>query len=345
MEPIVSVIIPVYNTEKYLNKCVESVLAQTIRELQIILVDDGSTDSSPQLCDEWAKRDSRIQVIHKMNEGLGFTRNAGLEAAIGRYVSFLDSDDTLDVTTYEECIANMEEQNADACYFGRKAMDSQGNIYCNPNIPDKLLYKEEEIREDFVKIYFGLLPDETKEPFIQASACCVLYTREGIEKNGIRFCSERTYLSEDTFFNLDFCKDAHVISILPKHFYNYTYNEKSLTKKYDNTKFERNKVFHKRLVEYTKNFLTVPYILERVQYLFIGYSRGFIKTEILQYKERGIANTYRHIKQMCKDEEVQRVYKEFPQQLLDRNEKIFVNWVIHKNVLLLMLYYGWIKVQ
>lgn len=343
MLPVVSVIIPVYNTEKYLNKCVESVLAQTVQQLQIILVDDGSTDSSSYLCDEWAKKDSRIQVIHKKNEGLGFTRNAGLKAAIGRYISFLDSDDTLDETTYEECIANMEEYHTDVCYFGRKAMNSKGNIFCNPNIPTKLVYQGEEIRADFAKTYFGLLPNEPKEPFIQASACCVLYSREIIEKNSIRFCSEREYLSEDTFFNLDICKKAKGVSILPKYFYNYTYNEKSLTKQYDETKFERNKVFKQKLKEYARDFPKVPHVNERIQYLFIGYSRGFIKTEILQYKKKGIVNTYKKIKKMCGDEEIQSIYRAFPKQLLDKNSKIFVSWVIHRRVILLMIYYGWLQ--
>lgn len=78
MKPLVSVIIPIYNTAKYLDTCIESVLAQTVQDLQIILVDDGATDESPRICDEWVKKDARIQVIHKENEGLGYTRNAVL---------------------------------------------------------------------------------------------------------------------------------------------------------------------------------------------------------------------------------------------------------------------------
>lgn len=89
----ISIIIPVYNTRKYLQKCVESVLKQSYVNLQIILVDDGSTDGSDALCDAYKKMDKRIKVIHKENEGLGLTRNKGLEFVTGEYVTFLDSDD------------------------------------------------------------------------------------------------------------------------------------------------------------------------------------------------------------------------------------------------------------
>ena len=92
---LVSIIIPVYNMEKYLDRCVKSVLEQTYRELQIILVDDGSTDTSSSMCEEYASKDGRIHVIHKPNEGLGFARNSGLKLAKGIYIFFLDSDDWL----------------------------------------------------------------------------------------------------------------------------------------------------------------------------------------------------------------------------------------------------------
>lgn len=93
MNDLISVIVPVYNVEKYLNRCVDSILLQTYKNLEIILVDDGSTDSSGNICDEYAKKDNRIQVIHKVNGGLSSARNAGLDIVNGKYISFIDSDD------------------------------------------------------------------------------------------------------------------------------------------------------------------------------------------------------------------------------------------------------------
>ena len=101
MEPLISVIIPVYNVEKYLNKCITSVVEQTYKNLEIIIVDDGSTDQSPEICDEWKKRDSRIQVVHSSNGGAGKARNTALDMATGDYVTFVDSDDYIAPQMYQ----------------------------------------------------------------------------------------------------------------------------------------------------------------------------------------------------------------------------------------------------
>ena len=89
----VSVVVPVYNVEKYLDQCMNNLVNQSLQEIEIILVDDGSPDRVPEMCDEWAMKDNRIKVIHKKNEGLGYARNSGLEIAMGEYVTFVDSDD------------------------------------------------------------------------------------------------------------------------------------------------------------------------------------------------------------------------------------------------------------
>ena len=343
MNPLISVIIPVYNTAQYLNQCIESVRHQTVENLQIILVDDGATDNSPQMCDEWAKKDSRIQVIHKKNEGLGLTRNAGLNVALGQYVSFLDSDDTLDSNTYERCITRMEELGAKACYFGRKTMDKDGKMHLNPNIPDKLVFRGNEVKAEFAKRYFGLLPAEEKVPYIQASSCCVLYKRDIIEENQIRFCSEREYLSEDRFFNLDICKAADCVCILPEDFYNYTYNAGSLTKKRNHTKFARCKLLYQKLAEYTVDFPEIADVQPRIQSLFVGYTRMIMKEDIAAITSCGFKEVYQAVKATCADEMVQQIYRQISKDLFDKNSRIYMNWVLKKRVLLLIFYYTIIK--
>lgn len=343
MNPIVSVIVPVYNTEKYLEKCIQSVVRQTVNDLQIILVDDGATDSSPRICDAWAEKDKRIQVIHKKNEGLGFTRNAGLDVARGQYISFLDSDDTLDMDTYEKCIDRMEKEEADACYFGRKTMDKDGNIHLNNNIPEKLVYQGREVKAEFAKKYFGILPQENQYPYIQASACCVLYRRDVIEKDRIRFCSEREYLSEDTFFNLDICKVSKSICILPENFYNYTYNATSLTKKHSNTKFERCKKMYKKLQKYSKEFEEIADVDMRMKALFIGYTRTIVRMGIAAGGWCDFGTTYSMVKEICTDETVQEIYREFPRELCNNKMKAYLKWALNKRILLIILYYSLIK--
>ena len=115
---LISVVIPVYKVEKFLNECVQSVLSQTYENLQVILVDDGSPDRCGEMCDKWADKDHRIQVIHKKNGGLSDARNAGLAVAAGAYIAFVDSDDWIAPQMYEVMLKTIKEQNADIVACG-----------------------------------------------------------------------------------------------------------------------------------------------------------------------------------------------------------------------------------
>ncbi len=115
MEKLISVIIPIYKVEDFLDECIASVVGQSYRNLEIILVDDGSPDRCPAICDEWALKDKRIQVIHKGNGGLSDARNAGLDIARGAYISFVDSDDWIVSDMFENMLSIMEAEHADIC--------------------------------------------------------------------------------------------------------------------------------------------------------------------------------------------------------------------------------------
>ncbi len=135
MNPLISVIIPIYNVEKYLDKCVESVVSQTYKNLEVILVDDGSPDNCPAMCDEWAKKDSRIKVLHKQNGGLSSSRNAGLSVATGDYIGFVDSDDYIAQDMYEKLLQLCKGPNVLAnSHFAR--VTEEGSLSL-PNTPHK----------------------------------------------------------------------------------------------------------------------------------------------------------------------------------------------------------------
>lgn len=125
---LISVIVPIYKVEKYLDKCVESIVGQTYRDIEIILVDDGSPDKCPEMCDEWAKKDGRIKVIHKENGGLSDARNAGLSIVKGEYISFVDSDDWISPCFLETMYQTMQNEDADIVECGVTYVDEQGNI-------------------------------------------------------------------------------------------------------------------------------------------------------------------------------------------------------------------------
>jgi glycosyltransferase involved in cell wall biosynthesis len=129
---LVSIIVPVYNVEKYLSECVESLIVQTYKKIEIILVDDGATDSSGTICDYFVTQDNRVQVIHKLNGGLSDARNTGLAKANGEYVYFCDSDDYIDEDTIEILLKNIEDNQSDCVFFNATAFADDG-LNCNAN--------------------------------------------------------------------------------------------------------------------------------------------------------------------------------------------------------------------
>lgn len=130
-EDLISVIVPVYKVEEYLRECVDSILAQTYTNLEIILVDDGSPDNCGKICDEYAKKDSRIKVIHQQNGGLSAARNTGLDIATGDYIGFVDSDDYIELNMFEELHNSIKEYNSDMSVCGVKKfeLDSRSFFY------------------------------------------------------------------------------------------------------------------------------------------------------------------------------------------------------------------------
>ena len=125
--PKISIIVPIYNVERYLMECIDSIRNQTLTDIEIILVDDGSPDNSGAICDDCALKDDRIKVIHKKNGGLSSARNAGLKVAIGEYIGFVDSDDWVDGEMYEFLYKNAVEKHAEiaACNIAKMGLDGQ----------------------------------------------------------------------------------------------------------------------------------------------------------------------------------------------------------------------------
>lgn len=126
--PKVTVVVPVFNVEKYLHQCIESLLNQTYRNLEIILVDDGSTDNSGAICDKYRQKDQRIKVIHKCNQGLGFARNSGMKETTSDYITFMDSDDYADEDMIEELMRPIIDENADTVIGGFKKVNDEKKI-------------------------------------------------------------------------------------------------------------------------------------------------------------------------------------------------------------------------
>ena len=158
---MLSIIIPVYKVESYLDECVKSVIGQTFRDIEVILVDDGSPDRCPQMCDEWVEKDNRIKVVHKPNGGLSSARNAGLKAATGEYIGFVDSDDYIDATMYEDLMRVMR-QDERVMVVSSPIIRNTGGVF-TPYKVGTYEYKDGDTMpfSRYMKMFLGLSMDAT----------------------------------------------------------------------------------------------------------------------------------------------------------------------------------------
>ena len=227
---MVSVIVPVYKTEKYLSQCVDSILGQTLHDIELILVDDGSPDGCPQICDDYAKRDSRVKVIHKINGGLGYARNSGLEVAEGEYVTFADSDDCLSFDAYRSAYAAAKASDLDYVRYEPELFNDGDTVDLMKKWNDSpMVIGKEEIPE-LVKGLFGLIPKNDPLPFrVGGSACMALFRRRIIQDNELKFRSEREIISEDNIFTMNFLMHSSKVGYLPSRYYFYRQTANSLT--------------------------------------------------------------------------------------------------------------------
>lgn len=236
-QPKVSIIVPVYNVEKYIDRCMQSLLNQTLYDIEIILVDDGSPDNCPAMCNDYAEKDSRIKVIHKKNAGLGFARNSGIDIATGEYLAFLDSDDYVEVTMYEKLYEKALTDNLDACYCDIRNFDDH-RILANTI----LLSKNDKFynREDVDNLACHMLAAPISDPEdveVPNTAWNGIYRKNLIEKYVMRFRSEREFVSEDVMFHADYLKYFNRIGWIREPLVcHYISNISSLTHSFSMTK-------------------------------------------------------------------------------------------------------------
>lgn len=234
-KPKVSIVIPVYNVESYLRRCVDSVLAQTLSDIEIILVDDGSPDGSPSICDEYAAANENVAVVHKSNGGLASARNAGMKIAAGDYLLFVDSDDWIDPETAGELVAVAEANQVDFVRFRPMYAGWPGHedgSLCDFGTEQGMregLYLKRDIEE---KIYPRLFATPQLTLGVIVAAWRSLYRRKFLEENRLRFDEEVKY-SEDTIFSARVVWASSSFYYLDGgRYYHYFYNRKSITKSF-----------------------------------------------------------------------------------------------------------------
>lgn len=300
--PKVSVVIPIYNVEKYLERCINSVVNQTYENIEIILVDDGSPDNCPAICDDWAKKDNRIKVIHKPNAGLGMARNTGIDNATGEYIFFFDSDDYVDETIVEKCVKSACETKSEIVIYGRKELLEDGSVIEKKINSDKSFYDAELIKKKLLPAMF------TYDMGFGISAWGKMFSLETIKRNNLKFKSEREIISEDAYFSLEIFSCVSGVSIINEGLYYYYKRENSLSRSFKADRQEKNNIFLEKSLAYIKEsglpdsvekHLTARYhfyTLSAIKQIFLSDMRfNDKKKELLKiFKDRVLIGTLRN---------------------------------------------------
>ncbi len=262
----ISVIVPIYNTRDYLCRCVDSIILQTYRDLEIILVDDGSTDGSATLCKQYAEKDGRVVFLQKENGGQGSARNMALDAATGDYIGFVDSDDYIDADMYKSLLSDMLEENADvSCCALSKESDNSGvkRVLTQPDIMVAHLNGE-----------FGL----------GQSPCIKLYKKELFD--GVRFPHMRAYEDCATIFRV-LAKAGKTVS---REVGSYHYEERensTMTQSFSRVKYQAVNAYQQMYAFYEKEY---PEFAHKVKRMLVGSVQYCVGETLARGMQRELAD-------------------------------------------------------
>lgn len=321
MSALVSVIVPVFNVEKYLKQCLDSLINQTYKNIEVIMVDDGSTDTSGEICDDYEKKYVNFKVVHKENAGLGMARNTGLEFANGEFVTFLDSDDYLESDCIEVLYTSLLNQNVDMCKGGFKRTLDSGEIILDRKY-DNEIYAGNSAKLELLPRMIGSSP--TGHDSIEMCVCGALYRSSLIKQNNLKFPSERELISEDLVFNLEYMQYANGACTIERTGYNYRINLQSLTTSYRADRFEACRHFYLVMKE---KLLTLGYnenVLLRLDKMLFIYLRMCFKQ--LNTDICGLTNqeSIHKIKEICNDNVVRDSINSYPIRMLGFKQALFI---------------------
>ncbi|MBO0448185.1 glycosyltransferase family 2 protein [Enterococcus sp. MJM12] len=233
MDVLVSVILPVYNVELYIERCLSSIVKQSYKNIEVIILIDGSSDSSESIVDDFILMDKRLKKIRHQNMGLGPTRNVGLKEALGEYIIFIDSDDYIEHDMVETLLENVISEKSDiACSEIYLQKSNERKIRKQFNLVEDCVISNNNIKEFMAKYYYSNIYSH--------NAVDKMYKKEFLVKNRILFGDNSIIFAEDTFFQIGVISNFPKVSFVSKPLYNYVIRESSLMTSYKDKLVERN---------------------------------------------------------------------------------------------------------
>ena len=313
MNETISIIIPVYNVEKYLNKCLNSVIEQTYKNIEVILIDDGSTDNSGKICDEYAKNDIRIKIIHQQNGGVSTARNNGLEHATGKYITFVDSDDYIEKEMIETMAKKIMKKNADIVICGVTDRDEENNII------NQSLNKKENVFNNIEAI------KEMLDEKLFYSVCWAKLYKKELFRN-IKFNSKIRIAEDMDVLYRVFYKSNKIIQI-PERLYNWTSRGDSVTKGNDMSKWQDEIDVCENIIKFCEENCN-----EIEDYAVKRYIRINLTLSLNNLKENGTKENYNTLKKNLKKYDIEK------NKAIRKKEKIKVKMIIYHPKVIKLLY-------
>jgi len=337
MDSKISIIVPVYNTEKYVGETIELLANQTYRNIEIILVDNNSKDSSLEICRNYAQKDKRITVLSELTPGPSAARNKGLDAATGDFICFCDSDDLPDKTMYGTLLDSINSNRSDVamCEIYSEHRDW---IIGFPYEKDMLLDRA-GIVGDLIPKMIGNDKDYILEDAIWGSVVRCIYKREIIEEHHLRFPVNIRF-AEDLVFTMSYLKYANTVFICKKILYQYRKNEESIMQtlsKYEKGKFEKEKekvMYLKSLLEDIGNYDLAE---TRALVSYKHYVVGSVANSVMNTGEHGFRDAYREIKKIVNDDTVHEAFASFTCKGIKQN--LLYTGIQKRAAALLCIYY------
>lgn len=322
----ISVILPIYNVEKYLTHCLDSLLAQTYTNLEIILVNDGSKDNSLEICKSYAKKDSRFVVIDQANQGVSIARNTGIEAATGEYIAFIDPDDWVEPEMYASMLARIKKYESPIClcnYYKDTKLRSHSKLFRF----DKEVLQKDEIIEELVNNMIGMPDLLPKYVYVMGSVWRGLFNRTFLNENKLRFVPKLTIM-EDLVFMVQALLKCSQVGIDQGVWYHYVQRGTSALHSYNGHLWEDQLVVYQLLEKSIKEaHLESLEMRNRLDMRYIGMFLMAIKNEAYIKKDGDLKDTLSNIKDLFKDETLKGV--------LERVKPIQVEKIIEKEEQLL----------
>lgn len=336
----VSIIVPVYNVEPYLDRCMQSLLNQSLREIEIIMVDDESPDRCPQMCEDYKAKYPNVKVVHKKNGGLGFARNSGLEVAEGEYVAFIDSDDFVDTDMFQHLYDYAAKNKCDAVFCGYNIYKDAEHIRKMQENADYVLRCGKDEAKKVLLDMIGPEPSYHSDAKLLMSVWRGIYSRRVIEDNHLRFVSERVYIAEDIMWHIDFLPCCQCVGLIPQTHYYYCDNGTSLTRTYRGDRFQKELfLYHAQEDKLRKAGFSDIEFRVRLNRQLLMKTRVCISQQVTYLSQLGYFTARENIRAIIHAQEVQTILESYPYGELPLRHKVFFLLMKYRKYdLLIMLF-------